>query len=310
MSSVTQSHHHEIGHHHPHAGSSQRRLGLALVLILSFSLVEAVVGWWSGSLALLGDAGHMVTDATALGLAALAAWWATSPPSARLSYGLGRLDVLAALVNGLFMLGIVAAILVSAIHRLHEPVSVQGGPVMVVAALGLGINLVVAYVLGHGEQTLNTRAALLHVMGDILGSIAALLSGAVIIFTGWTPIDPLLSLFIALLILYSSLGVLRDVVYVLMEGVPRHLSLPRIGEEMSEVEGVHSVHDLHIWTLDSGTVALSAHIIVYRLEQWELVWYRLSRLLQERHHIEHITLQPEPWQRILHPLSELEQSGS
>jgi cobalt-zinc-cadmium efflux system protein len=296
---------HESAHapHHPH-GSSLRLL-LSLGLVLGFAGVEALAGWWSGSLALLGDAGHMVTDASALGLAALAAWIARAPPTARLSYGAGRVDVLAALFNGLFMLAIVAAILIAAVQRLHTPVAVQGGVVMGVAAIGLGINLLVAYILGHGEHTLNTQAALLHVMGDLLGSIAALLSGAVIAFTGWTPIDPLLSMLIGALILYSSLRLLREVVHVLMEGVPLHLSLPEIGRAMSQVEGVKSVHDLHIWTLDSGRVALSAHVLVDNLEEWELVWHRLAQLLDREYHIEHITVQPEPWRRTVYPLARL-----
>ncbi|RMD71268.1 MAG: cation transporter [Gammaproteobacteria bacterium] len=269
-------------------------LGWALGLTLSFAFIEALGGWWAGSLALISDAGHMVTDATALGLAALAAWIARRPPSPRHSYGLGRAEVLAALLNALFMLALVAGITVAAIRRLQHPQPVMGEAVMAIAALGLAINLAVAWTLSRGEQTLNVRAALLHVLADLWGSVAALLSGAIIYFTGWTPIDPLLSFLICLLILYSSLKLLREAVHVLMEGVPLHIDLAQVGRAMAGVEGVLSVHDLHIWSLSSGKVALSAHVVLDDLSRWPRLLPRLQNLLRERFGIDHVTLQPEP----------------
>lgn len=278
---------------HHHRPPADRALVTGLAVTISFALVEAIGGWWSGSLALLGDAGHMVTDATALGLAAFAAWVARQPPSSRHSYGLVRAEVVAALINSLFMLIIVATIAYHAIERLRHPHDVAGGAVMVIALIGLLVNLYVAKILHGSEQTLNTRAALLHVMGDLLGSVAALLAGAIIYFTGWTPIDPLLSLLISGLILWSSMRLLRDVLHVIMEGVPPYIDLPEVGHAMAAVEDVDSVHDLHIWTLSSGMVALSAHIVIDDMRQWEETLTRLKTLLRERYAIEHITLQPE-----------------
>ncbi len=283
-------HHHDSHAHPPLAGNA---LVWGLGITLAFAVVEAIGGWWSGSLALLGDAGHMLSDATALGLAALAAWIATHPPSARHSYGLGRAEVVAALVNGLFMVLVVVAIVVSAIDRLRDPRPVTGEMVVVIALLGLAVNAVVAWVLSRGEATLNVRAALLHVIGDLLGSVAALTAGVVIYYTGWTPIDPLLSLFICALILFSALRLLREALHVIMEGVPPYLELPEVGRAMAGVEGVVSVHDLHIWTLSSGMVALSAHVVIPSMSHWEATLTRLQSLIHERYGIDHVTLQPE-----------------
>ena len=282
--------HHD--HHHPHPTQGNSLLwGLALTL--GFALLEGVGGWWSHSLALLGDAGHMVSDATALGLAALAARIAQRPPSSRHSYGLGRAEVVAALVNSLFMVAVVALIAVAAIARLRQPVPVMGGAVMAIAFVGLLINMLVAWVLSRGERTLNSRAALLHVLGDALASVAALIAGVVIYYTGWTPIDPLLSLFICALILFSAARLLREVLHIIMEGVPPYLDLREVGRAMAGVEGVSSVHDLHIWTLSSGRVVLSAHVNIPSMTQWEGTLRRMQHLINERFGIDHVTLQPE-----------------
>ncbi len=283
-------HHH---HDHPHGPQASHSLLWGVGLTAGYALVEAVGGWWSGSLALLGDAGHMVSDATALGLAAFAAWVARQPPSARHSYGLVRAEAVAALVNGLFMLLVVGGIAYHAVERLRHAHEVAGGTVMLIAVVGLLVNIVVAKILHGGVQTLNTRAALLHVMGDLLGSVAALVAGAVIYFTGWTPIDPLLSLLICALILVSSMRLLRDVLHVIMEGVPPYLELPEVGRAMAGVPGVRSIHDLHIWTLSSGLVALSAHVVVEDMARWENILDKLRHLLRERYDIDHVTLQPE-----------------
>ena len=226
------AHDHDHDHRHENRGDAGRRLIWALVLTLAFALVEAVAGFWSGSLALLGDAGHMVTDSASLGLAAFAAWLSGHPPTRRHTYGLGRVETLAALFNVLFMVLVVVGISVAAINRFLEPANVNGEVVTLVAIIGLLINIGVAWLLVHGEQTMNTRGALLHVFGDLLGSLAALVAGAVIVFTGWTPIDPLLSLLICLLVLASSLRLLREILRALLEGVPAHLSLDRIGQAL------------------------------------------------------------------------------
>jgi cobalt-zinc-cadmium efflux system protein len=284
--------HHHDHHHHAHDAPA-RRLILALLLTFCFALVEALGGLWSGSLALLGDAGHMFSDAVALGLAMLAAWVARRPPSARHSYGLARAEVVAALFNGLLMLAVIIGIVVEAIRRFQSPQPVPGLAVMVIAALGLFVNLLVLGVLSRGAHDLNTRGAVLHVIGDLLGSVAALIAGAVIFYTGWLPIDPLLSLLICVLILVSTLRLLRESLHVLMEGVPHHLDLEQVGRTLAGVPGVIAVHDLHIWAPDAGRPVLSAHIVVDSLGGWMDLLEKLEVLLETRFGIDHVTLQPE-----------------
>lgn len=280
-------------HQHDHDHSSRHTLLWALAITLGFAFVEAISGWFSNSLALMGDAGHMFTDASALGLAAFAAWLAKRPPSHRHSYGLVRAEIVAALINSLTMIAIVIGITIAAIERLQEPRDVSGGTVMVIAFIGLLVNIAVAWILHRGEQTLNTRAALLHVLGDLLGSVAALISGIVIYYSGWTTIDPILSLIICALILVSSLRLLREAVHVIMEGVPFDLDLPEVGQTMAAVDGVEAVYDLHIWSVASGTIALSAHVVMKDANQWQAVVTQLQTVLHDRFDIHHTTLQPD-----------------
>jgi cobalt-zinc-cadmium efflux system protein len=284
------------GHgHHAHAhGGGNRTLLVALLLTLAFAGVEAVAGWWSGSLALLSDAAHMFTDSSALALAAGAALLARQPPSMRHSYGMARAEVLAALFNSLLMLVLLGYIAREAIERFGTPRDIRGEAVIGVAIAGLLVNLVVAWVLSRGEHTLNSRAALLHVLGDALGSVAAIAAGVVVVTTGWTPIDPLLSLLVAALILVSALRLLREAVHVLMEGVPGHVRLDAVGHDLASIDGVLRVHDLHVWTLSSGSIALSAHLEIRTLAGWPDILAAARRILEARHHISHVTLQPEP----------------
>ncbi|RDE49168.1 MAG: cation transporter [Candidatus Accumulibacter meliphilus] len=281
------------GHAHHHHADAGPRLIWALLLTLGFAAVEAVTGFWSGSLALLGDAGHMVTDSASLALAAFAAWISKRPPTQRHTYGYGRVETLAALANVLFMVVVVVGISVMAVRRFLEPGVVNGEAVTIVAAIGLVLNIGVAWLLMHGEQTMNTRGALLHVLGDLLGSVAALVSGAVIMWTGWMTVDPLLSLLICALMLVSSLRLLREVLQALMEGVPVSLSTEQVGRRLAGVTGVASVHDLHIWTLSSNRIALSAHLVVESLAHWPAVLAASRQVLSEQG-ITHVTLQPEP----------------
>lgn len=298
------SHHHDHNHAHAHHGvnGADRQLVRALALTLGFAGIEALTGWFANSLALLGDAGHMLTDASALGLAALAAVIARRPATRRHSFGMGRAEVIAALMNALFMLVIVSAIVVGAIRRLQDPSPVGGLAVMLVAALGLAINGAVLFTLSRGEQSLNMRGAILHVLGDLLGSVAALMAGIVVVFTGWSPIDPLLSLFICGLILIASLRLLREALNIIMEGVPGHLDMEVIGYTLARIEAVRSVHDLHVWTLSSGHYALSAHIEIDHMDQWEGVLQRCREILHDEFDIDHVTLQPEPQLHVLRPM--------
>jgi len=294
---MSAAHHHD--HHHAHGETAGRVLWFAVALTLGYAAVEAGVGWWAGSLALVADAGHMVNDAGALVIAAAASWVGRRPASRLHSYGLGRAEFLAALVNSLGLLVLVTWISVSAVQRWQVPQAVQGEAVSLTAALGLLINIGVAWLLFQGEQNLNTRAALLHVVGDLLGSVAALIAGVVIVFTGWTPIDPLLSLAIGALILVSSLRLLRQALHGIMEGVPLHLSMEEIGQEMACVPGVVSVHDLHVWSIASEEIMLSAHLSVSDMARWEGILAESRKLLHERFGIDHVTLQPEPAVQII-----------
>lgn len=293
-------HHHHHGHdHHPPEARRGPALRTAAALTLVFAAVEAVGGWWTGSLALLSDAGHMLTDGAALALAALAAWMARRPPSSRHSYGLGRAELFAALVNAVAMLAIVVALAFEAIQILQAPRPVNGGVAALIALAGLALNLVILRRLTPHQHDLNARAATLHVIGDAMGSAAALVAGAVIAFTGWVQIDPIASLLICLLIAFSALRLTRDSVHALMEGVPHGLSVEAIGREMARVEGVLSVHDLHVWMLSGSRTALSAHVVVGSLQQWDRTLAALQHRLQEKFRIDHVTLQPESGTRPL-----------
>lgn len=278
-------------HVHTHSAAGKALL-FALFLTLGFAVVEFIAGWHSGSLALLADAGHMATDGAALGLSALAAWLAARPPSRRHTYGLGRAELLAALVNSLSMLVVVFGIGIEAWRRLQDPGSIDGAMVSVVAVIGLLVNLLVAWILSQGEQNLNIRAALLHVMGDVLGSLAAIIAGAVIWLTGWTPIDPLLSIFIGSLILFSSVRLLREALFATLDGVPIHIDIEILGRELAAVPGVSEVHDLHVWPIAAERLALSAHVRVTDLVAWPQTLEALSTVAGRRG-IRHVTFQPE-----------------
>lgn len=286
-------HSHGMGGHHHGSGNA---LIFSLVFTFGFAIVEVIGGSLSGSLALLSDAGHMLTDSSSLAIGAFAAWLSRRPASRSHSFGLQRAEVLGALVNAVLMIGVVIAIAVSAINRFFQPEPVEGGVVMVIAGIGLLVNIIIGFILINGEQTMNVRGALLHVMGDLLGSVAALIAGFVILATGWTPIDPLLSLLVSALILISAVPLLREVLRVLMEGVPKGLDAGKVSHALSAVEGVQSVHDLHIWSLSSNQRALAAHIEIARLTEWQSILPQLQRLLADRFSITHTTLQPEDCQ--------------
>ncbi len=288
-------HHHEAhGPAHGHDVSREGRgLWTSLALTAGFAVIEAFAGLFAHSLALLSDAGHMLSDTLALALSLFAAWMARRPPSARHSYGFARTEIIVAFINGLVLLGVVTAIVIAAVGRLQHPGPVAGGVVMTIAALGIFMNGGVVYALSRERRTLNTRSAILHVLGDLLGSAAALVAGAVVYFTGWDPIDPILSLVISGLILYSTVQLLRETLNVLMEGVPSHIDLRTVGRSLAEVPGTISVHDLHIWTLSSGTLALSAHVVIDDLDQWGGLLSAMQDLLRTRFDIDHVTLQPE-----------------
>ena len=289
-------HHHgpmDSEHDHARQTASIRALGFSIAITLGFAGVEFAAGLISGSIALLADAGHMVTDSSALLIALLAQLIATRAPTSRSSYGYGRVEVLAALLNSAAMLGIVVWISSQAIERFANPREIAGGTVMIVAFIGLGVNLIVAWLLSKDRDSINTKAALIHVMGDLLGSVAAITSGAVIYFTGWTPVDPLLSLFVCALILKSSYSLLKSVIRILMDQVPESVDFEQVAKDLSHLDTVVAVHNLHIWESAPGQVLLTAHLEINNLSRWPEILVQAVDLLRERHGIDHATLQPE-----------------
>lgn len=242
---------------------TRRRLTLAFVITLVVMTVELAGSWLSGSLALLADAGHMLADAAALAIALFAAWIAQRPATAQRSFGFMRLEVFAALVNGAVLIVIAIGIGIEAWRRLRAPPAVNGELLTVVALVGLVANVAAVAILHRGHQhSLNQRGAYLHVVGDLLGSVGALLAGAIVLTTGWPLADPLISVLIGALVLVSAWRLVKESTDVLLEATPRHIALSDVHERIASVPGVESVHDLHLWTVTSGVVAMSGHLVV------------------------------------------------
>ncbi|MGC4113446.1 MAG: cation diffusion facilitator family transporter [Myxococcales bacterium] len=293
--------HHGHVHGHGHLGrgrggerqKDRRRLLGTLVLTLAMMVFEAIGGWASGSLALLSDAGHMLTDAAALLLAALALWFAGRPADLKRTYGFFRLEILSALVNGLTLIGIALLIGWEAYQRITSPQPIKAGLMLVVAVVGLAVNLAGLALLSRSKN-MNVRAAFLHVLGDALSSVGVIAAGAVAFFTGWTLLDPILSIAIALIIAFGAVSLLRQAVHVLLEAVPEHIDLVEVFGAMKSVAGVAEVHDLHVWTISHSLHALSAHLVCNATVQDRDELLTAARtVLRERFGIDHATLQIE-----------------
>ncbi|MEO6067772.1 MAG: cation diffusion facilitator family transporter [Gemmatimonadota bacterium] len=269
------------------------RLWVVLVLTLVTLVAEVIGAWVSGSLALLADAGHLLTDAAAVALTLLTAWLATHPATDKRTYGHLRWEVLGALINGAALVALSLWIVVEAVSRFRTPTPVRGGVLLVVAVAGLIANLVALGLLHRDKQgSLNLRGAYLHVLGDVLGSVGAIGAGVVIWFTGWTPADPLISIVLALLILVGAWRLVRESAEVLLEQAPSHLALGEVEGRMLEVAGVTAVHDLHVWTVTSGMVAMSGHAVVPELGEHPRVLAELQRAVSGVG-IAHATIQLE-----------------
>jgi cobalt-zinc-cadmium efflux system protein len=282
------------GHEHGGRARSRRALGLVLVLTAGYTIVEVVAGVLTGSLALLADAGHMLGDVAALGLALGAAWLASRPATPERSFGFQRAEILAALVNGLALVAIAIWVFVEAIGRLDDPPEILGGWMLAVALLGLAVNLVAAGILARAAaESLNVQAALRHVFADLASSIGVAAAAIVVIATGWRQADPLAGMGIALLILASSWGILRASVVILLEASPAGIDAREVGRRMASWEGVVEVHDLHIWTITSGFPALSAHVLVARGDDCHARRLELEQMLAREFGLEHTTLQVE-----------------
>jgi cobalt-zinc-cadmium efflux system protein len=265
-----------------------------LVLSTSFMVVQVVVGWWTNSLALLADAAHLLVDAAGVGLSLLAVWFAERPATPEKTYGYYRVEILAALVNGVVLCVLAIVILVEASERLRVRHEISAGPVLVVAAAALGVNLLAAWLLRAGSaESLNVRGAYLEVLGDALSSAAVIVAAVVMLLTGWTVVDALASGVIGLLILPRTFALLKQAVNVLLEGVPAHLNLAEIEDALRGARGVKRVHDLHVWTLTSGREAMSAHVEVEPGTLASRVLDELHVVLHARFGIDHTTIQIE-----------------
>jgi cobalt-zinc-cadmium efflux system protein len=274
----------------------ERRFILALVLTGLIFVGEVVGGLLTGSLALLSDAAHISLDMLALGLSYGAIRLAVRPPDDRHTYGYHRLKVLVALVNGVMLVLVAFGIFREAWERLRDPTPVLAGPMLAVAAVGLAVNLVVLFVLReHDHHDLNVRSAFLHVMGDTLASVGVMVAGVVILFTGWTLADPLVSMLIGVIIMGSSVRLLRESMHILAEGVPDGIRATDVGSAMASLPDVDEVHDLHVWTLSPGYVALSAHVVLadQPLADAQTVLNALMRILADEFGIKHTTIQLE-----------------
>lgn len=286
-----------MGHEHEHATAAARSRGAlvsTLALTVGFLVVEAAAALVTGSLALLADAGHMLADAGGLALALFAVWIAARPATAEKTYGYYRVEILAALVNAVVLLGVAGFILVKAWQRLFDPEPVAAIPMLVVAALGLVVNLVCAWLLHAGAgESLNVRAAYLDVLSDAATSAGVIVAAAVVLFTGWTHADPITSAVIAVLVVTRTWSLLKQAVNVLLEGTPAHLDVDEIETAMRRVPGVQHVHDLHVWTLTSGREAMSAHVVVDDVRESDRLLEALHNVLHARFGIDHTTIQIE-----------------
>jgi cobalt-zinc-cadmium efflux system protein len=283
-----------MAHHHPHdvSGTASRRaLALALGITATYTVVELVGGFLTGSLALLADAVHMLSDNVALALALVAVWLAAKPATPQRTYGYKRAEVLVALANGVALVALAIWIFYAAVRRLDDPPDVLGGWMLAIAAVGIAVNLGAAAILHRARGGINVQAALRHVLADLLGSVGVVTAAVVVLVTGRLEADPIAGMAIGVLILVSSWTILRDSTRILLEASPRGIDTQAVGERLARAPGVVEVHDLHIWTITSGFPALSAHVLVGRGEDCHGRRRELELLLRREFGIEHTTLQ-------------------
>ena len=280
---------------HERSDGASRSLRTALVITSVVLVIELIGGIYSNSLALLADAGHMFTDVAALSLSSFALWFAAKPATPQKTYGFYRVEILAALLNGVFLVLVALFVFYEAYDRLLDPPAVRGELMLLVASGGLLANLASAYILFQSQsESLNVRGAFFHVLSDTLGSLGAVVASLLILFLGWNFADALISALVAVLILGSSWILIRDAVDILLEGTPSHINLTTLKEQLIGTDGVTSVHDLHVWTLTSGVVAMSCHVVVDREDPGRVdILGRVNRIAHELFRIDHTTIQVE-----------------
>lgn len=287
--------HHHGHHHHGHSGNKQGLL-IALCITASIMILEFVGGLWTNSLALLSDSGHMLSDAGSLVLSLTALWFAAKPSSAHKSYGFHRIEILAALFNAVTLFLIAGLIIWEAIGRFMDPPTVASGSMMLIACVGLMANLLSAWALmrkGDVHGNLNLRSAYLHILGDALGSVGAILAGGAMLIFGWYAADPIISIIVSLLILKGAWAVLKSTIHILMEGTPAAVSYGDVKHVLESIDGVINVHDLHIWTITSGLDSLSCHLLIADDHDSQVVLQKAIHQIEERFQITHATIQIE-----------------
>ncbi len=301
---MAHSHGHSHSHHHHHhgggcgsheSGGNIRRLLIVLFLTGIYMVVEFSVGLWANSLALIADAGHMLIDVGAIGLALFAAWFSTQTASPQKTYGYQRMEILAAFINGIFLALVAIYVIVEAVQRFNDPPDVKGGALMWVATGGLLINLVSAGILfTAGQSNINIRGALMHVISDSIGSLGAILAGFFILYFGFNKADPIFSIVIAVLVLINAWKLILEAMNVLLEACPVHLNVADIRSALTDLHEIRAVHDLHVWTITSGKDALSVHIVVDDIIHYtpDLV-VKIQQILKERFNLTHLTIQLE-----------------
>ncbi|MEX0804477.1 MAG: cation diffusion facilitator family transporter [Candidatus Binatia bacterium] len=282
-------------HNHDHGTTNRGRpLALALAITSIYFIAEVVGGILTNSLALLSDAGHMFSDIAALALSLVAFRVARRPITTTRTFGYHRFEILAALLNGLTLWLIVGAIFHAAYHRISDPPEVQSVGMLVVATIGLVVNVTAGLILyGSQRESLNIRGAFLHVVGDALGSVGAIAAGLIMLLTEWYLADPIISIFIGVIILYTSWELVKDSVNILLQGVPKEIELDKLKLELEQINGVTNVHDLHVWAVTSGVFTISVHAVVEKTVANDHVLERMERLLADRFHIHHSTIQIE-----------------
>lgn len=284
------------GHHHFDPSGNKKGLMIALIITVGIMFLEFFGGLLTNSLALLSDSGHMLNDASSLALSLVAVWFATKPASPNKTYGFHRFEILAALLNGVTLFVVAGFIIVEAYGRFFEPPTVASGSMMLIACIGLLANVASAWSLmrkGDVKNNINLRSAYLHVLGDALGSVGAIVAGLVMMIFGWYIADPIISVLVALLILRGAYGIIKHTVHVLMEGTPITVNPSEVKAVLENIEGVINVHDLHIWTITSGLDSLSCHLLIKDQEDDQRILQQAIQLIAERFKILHTTIQIE-----------------
>ncbi|MBD1382831.1 cation diffusion facilitator family transporter [Metabacillus arenae] len=286
------NHSHDHGHHH-HGSKNKKALKLSFIIIATFMIVEVIGGILTNSLALISDAGHMLSDAAALGLSFLALTFGEKEASLSKTFGYKRFEILAAFINGITLIAISIYIFWEAYKRILSPPEVISGGMLIVSFIGLVVNIAAAFILMRGDKddNLNVRSAFLHVLGDLLGSIGAIVAALLIMFFGWSLADPIASVLVAILIIVSGFRVTRDSFHILMEGAPHNIKVEEVKNALLTVSGVNNVHDLHIWSITSDFPALSCHVVVEPGTGYQDIVTEVTRVLQDNFHLEHTTIQ-------------------